>query len=88
MHKVILTGSLQYLKEQLSTGHPYKTRPSSTGSIRYAETFGCNKETTHVSFSYRGTKESSTIPASIFASRTLATFKTMRDLVKGNVYID
>ena len=89
VHKVILTGSPQYLKERLSTSHPYRTRQSSTGSIRFAETFGCTKDTAHDSFCYRGTKEYNTIPASIRASRTLATFKTkLRDWVKGNVSID
>ena len=89
VHKSIGSGSPVYLNRRLSTFHPYPTRQSFNGSIRFSESFPSHKQLSHDSFFYRGTKEYNQIPASIRSSKSLNIFKSkLKIWIKNNVSID
>ena len=90
VYKTLRSRSPAYLHSRLSSApHPFRTRQSSTGSIRQDETFRCKSNLPSDSMRYRGTAEYNRIPPDIRAIPTLATFKTkLRQWVKSNIGLD
>ena len=88
-HKVIISGSPFYLKENFNTVHSYRTRQASTGSIRRGPEPSKPHNFTFNSFTYRATREYNLLPGQIRSSRTMSSFKTkLKEWIKTNVPID
>ena len=82
-HKVLLGSNPVYLKQRMSTSHPYHTRQAAGGSIWRGEDY------TGKSFSSRGAQAYNTIPTYIRTCHTLPTFKhKLRQWVSTNIPID
>ena len=87
-HKTILSGKPAALHLSISTEHPYRTRSSTNGQIRFGEAFSGESELVCASFKHRAVHWHNAVPASI-RTGTLATVKNkLRKWVKQNVPID
>ena len=86
VYKILKTGSPTFLYNRLSTVHPFRTRQSSTGSIRQDETFRSKSSLPRDSFRYRGAHDYNRIPPSIRSIPNLTSFKIkLRQWVKQNI---
>ena len=74
-HKIARSGTPTALAVKMNTIHPYRTRQSSTGSIRFGEQFPSSLGRGQNSFCYRSTKDYNSIPASMRSIRSLPSFK-------------
>jgi hypothetical protein len=87
-HKTITSGQPAAIHLSISTEHPYSTRSSANGQIRFGEAFRGESELVSASFKHRAVHWHNSVPASI-RTGTLATVKNkLRKWVKQNVPID
>ena len=89
IHKVMKTGTPTYMFNRLSAVHSYRTRQSSTGSIRQDETFRTSSTLPRTSFRWRGSLNYNRLPPSTRAISSFHTFKVkLRQWVQQNISLE
>ena len=89
VHKIVVAGKPDHLSKKFKRDHPYRTRQSTTGGLRFGEEFNAKSSLSHSSFCYRGTVDYNKIPVNIRQAKTMGTFKyKLKKWVSSNIPID
>ena len=89
VHKIALEKKPEYLAKKFGSDHPYRTRQSTSGGVRFGEEFNAKSSLSRNSFCFRGTVNYNRIPANIRQSRTIETFKyKLKKWISTNIPID
>ena len=89
IHKSMKTESPSYIYSRLSNPDTFRTRQSTSGSIRQDETFNSKSSHPRTSFRYRVAHDYNLIPANIRAISNLTSFKVkLKQWIKRNISIE
>ena len=89
VHKIMRARKPEYLSKKFGADHPYRTRQSTSGCIRFGDEFNAKSSLSHTSFCYKGTVEYNRIPSTIRQAATIETFKyKLKKWISTNIPID
>ena len=86
--KVIKSGKPLGIFETISTDHPYRTRNTTSGRIRYGESFQGESSLVEASFKYRAVHWFNQVPPSVYSGGLATVRHKLREWVLKNVAVD
>ena len=88
IHKAILTGYPKFMKDNVSSSYPYRTRQESNGLIRLTKNCSFKSALARNSFMFRGINQYNQLPSEIRTSAKLEDFKFKAKMwIKENIEI-